>query len=80
MQQVGLIRKWMSEYQSEQDKCWKSKQADVANHTVNMDDMQGSFIVLLLGFVSRSVAIGIELLWKKYQRTKEENIIRPFVN
>lgn len=49
MQQVGLIRKWMSEYQPKRDKCWKSKQTDVANHTVNMDDMQGSFIVLLLG-------------------------------
>lgn len=49
MRQVGLIRKWMTEYLPKRDKCWKSKQTDVANHTVNMDDMQGSFFVLLLG-------------------------------
>lgn len=95
----------MSQYLPKRDKCWKSKQTDAANHTVNMDDMQGSFFVLLLGlnrifliwnegrgnwklqiidfcssgFLSGSIAIGIEVLWKKYQRTKEENIIRPFV-
>ncbi|XKL59990.1 hypothetical protein PGB90_001006 [Kerria lacca] len=48
MQRVGLIRKWMSEYLPKRDKCWKNKQTDAANHTVNMNDMQGSFFDLSL--------------------------------
>lgn len=49
MQHVGLIEKWMMEYLPKRDKCWKNKQTEVTNHTVNLDDMQGSFFVLFLG-------------------------------
>lgn len=48
---MGLIQKWLTEYLPKRDKCWKNRQTDAANHTVNMDDMQGSFFVLFLGMV-----------------------------
>ncbi|ENN79417.1 hypothetical protein D910_01947, partial [Dendroctonus ponderosae] len=47
LHQVGLIQKWLSDYLPKKDKCWKKKRTiEVNNHTVNLDDMQGSFFVL----------------------------------
>ncbi|XP_065204300.1 ionotropic receptor 93a-like [Planococcus citri] len=79
MQHVGLIEKWMLEYLPKRDKCWKNKQTDVTNHTVNLDDIQGSFFVLFLGFLLGFIIINIEVLWKKYKKVKKENVIQPFV-
>lgn len=79
MRFVGLIQKWMLQYLPRKDRCWNMKQTDVTNHTVNLDDMQGSFIVLLLGFVSGFVAVCLEFLWIKYKRSKQINVIQPFV-
>lgn len=50
LHRVGLIQKWLSDYLPKKDRCWKVRHvAEVNNHTVNMDDMQGSFFVLFFG-------------------------------
>lgn len=50
LHRVGLIQKWLKDYLPKKDRCWKVRHvAEVNNHTVNMDDMQGSFFVLFFG-------------------------------
>lgn len=50
MHKVGLIQKWLVDYLPKRDKCWDAKLSGESNtHTVNMDDMQGSFFLLFLG-------------------------------
>lgn len=50
LHQVGLIDKWLKDYLPQKDRCWKNRHIiEVNNHTVNMDDMQGSFFVLFFG-------------------------------
>ncbi|XP_066259282.1 ionotropic receptor 93a-like [Euwallacea similis] len=50
LHQVGLIQKWLENYLPKKDKCFKRKNSlEVNNHTVNLDDMQGSFFVLIIG-------------------------------
>jgi len=47
---MGLIQRWLKEYLPKKDRCWNiGKLVEVNNHTVNVDDMQGSFLVLLVG-------------------------------
>lgn len=47
---MGLIQKWLENYLPKKDRCWKKQNTlEVNNHTVNLDDMQGSFFVLLIG-------------------------------
>lgn len=47
---MGLIQKWLEDYLPKKDRCWKKQNTlEVNNHTVNLDDMQGSFFVLLIG-------------------------------
>ncbi|RZC40297.1 glutamate receptor ionotropic, delta-2, partial [Asbolus verrucosus] len=45
LHQVGLLQKWLKDYLPKRDRCWKNNRyiVEVNNHTVNMDDMQGSF-------------------------------------
>lgn len=49
MHQMGFIEKWLQKYLPKKDKCSKNKQLEITNHTVNLNDMQGCFMVLLLG-------------------------------
>jgi hypothetical protein len=49
MHKVGLINKWLVDTLPKKDQCWTNTQLEVTNHKVNLDNMQGSFIVLLLG-------------------------------
>lgn len=51
MHRVGLISKWLTDSLPQKDQCWTNTQMGltITNHKVNLDDMQGSFIVLLLG-------------------------------
>lgn len=49
MHKVGLINKWLVDSLPKKDQCWTNTQMEVTNHKVNLNDMQGSFIVLLLG-------------------------------
>lgn len=48
--QMGFIQKWIGEYLPKKDKCWSiGKSQDIENHTVNLTDMQGCFLVLIAG-------------------------------
>lgn len=49
MHKVGLINKWLMNTLPKKDQCWTNTPQQITNHKVNLDDMQGSFIVLLLG-------------------------------
>ncbi|XP_026467499.1 ionotropic receptor 93a-like [Ctenocephalides felis] len=80
MHQMGLIQKWLASYLPKKDRCWNSgKSSEVQNHTVNMDDMQGSFFVLFLGFLLAGFVISAEFLYHKRKTKKEKAIIKPFV-
>ncbi|RZF36404.1 hypothetical protein LSTR_LSTR003000 [Laodelphax striatellus] len=80
MHRVGLIGKWLKQYLPEKDQCSVSVSAsEVNNHKVNLDDMQGSFFVLFLGFAVSILLIGIEFVMKKYITARERRIIQPFV-
>lgn len=50
MHQVGLIDKWLNDYLPTKDRCWSNVlSSESQTHTVNLDDMQGSFFLLFLG-------------------------------
>lgn len=50
LQQMGFIQKWLSEYLPTKDRCWSGgKMVEIENHTVNLNDMQGCFLVLFAG-------------------------------
>ena len=49
MHRTGLIQKWFQQYLPKKDKCWSTGLAEVKNHTVNINDMQGSFFILMIG-------------------------------
>ena len=50
MLQMGFIQKWLTEYLPKKDRCWNiGKSAEIENHTVNLNDMQGCFLVLITG-------------------------------
>ncbi|KAF9802070.1 hypothetical protein SFRURICE_004321 [Spodoptera frugiperda] len=50
MHKAGLITRWLEAYLPKKDRCWKSSSMmqEVNNHTVNLNDMQGSFFVLFM--------------------------------
>lgn len=50
LQQMGFIQKWLAEYLPTKDRCWNGgKMVEIENHTVNLNDMQGCFLVLFAG-------------------------------
>lgn len=50
MLQMGFIQKWLSEYLPKKDRCSNNgRSSEIENHTVNLTDMQGCFLVLLAG-------------------------------
>nr|WJJ63358.1 ionotropic receptor 93a [Pachyrhinus yasumatsui] len=82
LHQVGLIQKWLENYLPKRDRCWKRKRIiEVNNHTVNIDDMQGSFFILFFGFLMGLLVIGIECLWfKKIRSKRNKRVVKPFVS
>ncbi|KAH8343645.1 hypothetical protein KR059_002422, partial [Drosophila kikkawai] len=63
MFRMGFIERWHQKNLPSADKCsGKSALRQVTNHKVNMDDMQGCFLVLLLGFVV-AVVVGCCEFW-----------------
>ncbi|CAH0552900.1 unnamed protein product [Brassicogethes aeneus] len=81
LHQVGLIDKWLKDYLPKKDKCWKNRHIiEVNNHTVNMDDMQGSFFVLFFGFLVGFFIILMEKLWYHYMVERKKKIIQPFIS
>lgn len=54
MLQMGFIQKWLTEYLPKKDRCSKNGRAnEIENHTVNLADMQGCFLVLIAGKLNR---------------------------
>nr|QEE82793.1 ionotropic receptor 93a [Conogethes pinicolalis] len=81
MHKAGLISKWLYAYLPKRDRCWKTGTVaqEVNNHTVNLQDMQGSFFVLFLGFFSASVVLLLEWLCNRRKLRSEDVIIKPYV-
>lgn len=81
LHQMGLIQRWIKEYLPKKDRCSKqSNVIEVLNHIVTMDDMQGSFYVLVLGFGAGFFFFFIECIWRYYRkRVEEREVIKPFV-
>nr|QPZ88965.1 ionotropic receptor 1 [Diaphorina citri] len=81
MHRVGLIHKWLQDYLPKKDKCWsESKSAQGTNHMVNLNDMQGSFFVLIIGCIAGGISISIEFCLHMYKVSKERSVIHPFVS
>lgn len=50
MLQMGFIQKWLAEYLPQKDRCSNAVSSmEIENHTVNLFDMQGCFLVLIAG-------------------------------
>ncbi|XP_020712212.2 ionotropic receptor 93a [Athalia rosae] len=81
MHQVGLIHKWTSERMPIRDKCWEGPgmNQETNNHKVNIEDMQGSFFVLFIGFIFALMILSCEFLWVKRKVVLERKLVRPFV-
>lgn len=60
MQQMGFIHKWLNEYSPKKDRCsGNAGSVEIENHTVNLLDMQGCFLVLIAGRWSSFCIISI---------------------
>lgn len=72
MLQMGFIQKWLAEYLPKKDRCSsKSSNIEIENHTVNLTDMQGCFLVLIAGnfehfFMTRRGCINTSLTFYIY--------------
>ncbi|KAG5884877.1 hypothetical protein JTB14_025041 [Gonioctena quinquepunctata] len=78
--QVGLIQKWLQNYLPKKDRCWKKRHiVEVNNHTVNLDDMQGIFFVLFLGFLISIFLLIFEKVWFRKFSKHRQKIIHPFM-
>lgn len=49
MLQMGFIQKWLTELMPKKNRCSSKNAIEIENHTVNLLDMQGCFLVLLAG-------------------------------
>lgn len=58
MSQMGFIQKWVAQYLPKKDRCSAmAKAGEIENHTVNLTDMQGCFLVLIAGNFERNIRI-----------------------
>lgn len=65
MLQMGFIQKWLAEYMPKKDRCSSSMGSmEIENHTVNLIDMQGCFLVLISGILDTNLLQQIYLLNK----------------
>lgn len=80
MHQMGFVERWLKEYLPKRDRCWNiGKLVEVSNHMVTLDDMQGPFLVLIIGCVVGLLMICCEWALAKRAKLKERTIIKPFV-
>lgn len=81
LHQMGFIELWLREYLPKKDRCWITKETNEAeNHTVNLADMEGCFLVLILGIFFGTVLIGIECCWFYRRKYMTHTIFKPFTN
>lgn len=79
LHQMGLIERWIKQYAPPKDRCSKQTSLiEVVNHRVNLEDMQGCFLVLLLGFFCGFIFFFSECIWRFYRKRQEREIIKPF--
>ncbi|XP_069170054.1 ionotropic receptor 93a isoform X2 [Procambarus clarkii] len=69
MQVGGLIQKWKMDYWPRKDRCSVTAQGggDDATRTVSLADMQGSFVLLFLGFLLAAIFIVVECVYKGWK-------------
>ncbi|XP_037717330.1 ionotropic receptor 93a [Drosophila subpulchrella] len=78
MFRMGFIERWHQMNLPSANKCsGKGAQRQVTNHKVNMDDMQGCFLVLLLGFTVAFVSGCFELGYRRFRASRKR---REFTN
>ncbi|XP_070072674.1 ionotropic receptor 93a, partial [Drosophila takahashii] len=78
MFRMGFIERWHQMNLPSADKCsGKSAQRQVTNHKVNMDDMQGCFLVLLMGFTVALIIGCCELGYRRFRASRKR---RDFIN
>ncbi|EDW96190.2 uncharacterized protein Dyak_GE25033 [Drosophila yakuba] len=78
MFRMGFIERWHQMNLPSAGKCnGKSAQRQVTNHKVNMDDMQGCFLVLLLGFTVALLIVCGEFWCRRFRASRER---RQFIN
>lgn len=80
LHQSGFIERWLKEYLPRRDRCWRSSNIiEVENHTVTVDDMQGSFLVLSIGFAGGFFFFLIECMWRYQRKRMQSEVIKPFI-
>lgn len=81
LHQMGFIELWLREYLPKRDRCWVTRESnDAENHTVNLSDMEGCFLVLLIGVFLGTVFICFEFCWFYRHKYLTHKIFYPFVN
>ncbi|XP_041673704.1 ionotropic receptor 93a [Drosophila eugracilis] len=78
MFRMGFIERWHQMNLPSTNKCsGKGAQRQVTNHKVNMDDMQGCFLVLLLGFTAAFIMGCFEFWFRRFRANRKR---RKFTN
>lgn len=77
LQQMGFVQRWLAEYMPARDRCWSGAGGmvvEIENHTVNLDDMQGCFLVLAVGVLAAVGLVWAECVWKWRVRRVERGM------
>uniref|UniRef100_A0A1I8M4L7 Ionotropic glutamate receptor C-terminal domain-containing protein n=1 Tax=Musca domestica TaxID=7370 RepID=A0A1I8M4L7_MUSDO len=68
LNQMGFIERWHQTNLPSMDKCnGRGVMRQITNHKVNLDDMQGCFLVLLLGSLGALFVMLLEFLHRRWQ-------------
>lgn len=75
------MNKWLANRLPIRDSCSDSlmNTFEAANHKVNLEDMQGIFFVLFLGYITGALFLVCELFRHHRRVSKERKLIRPFI-
>ncbi|XP_063979673.1 ionotropic receptor 93a isoform X2 [Diachasmimorpha longicaudata] len=81
MHESGLMDKWIANRFPTRDSCSDSLMGsfEAANHKVDLEDMQGIFFVLILGYIMGTMILGYEFFRHHRRVAKERKLIQPFV-
>ncbi|XP_073816312.1 ionotropic receptor 93a [Musca autumnalis] len=78
LSQMGFIERWHQTNLPSMDKCnGHGVMRQITNHKVNMDDMQGCFLVLLLGSLGALLVILLEYLYQRWQQRYSQQTNQP---
>jgi hypothetical protein len=79
MLQTGLIKKWKSRFWPQKDKCSQLTIGAAGNRKVGIGDMQGSFYLLLMGFLIALSVLVVELIIYRRRKQRLINTIQIIV-